>query len=178
MKNLIRFSVVKIILVAAVFVFSGNSLKGQQIKLGYINSNELLSAMPETDSARVKLDALSNELGQQLEEMNVELNNKYQNYNRDVATMTPSVKAQMEKDIQDLSVRMQQFQQDAQEDLEIAQRTLMAPVFEKAQAAIERVSKANNFTAILDAGVGVLLYIDETTMIDILPLVKADLGIN
>ncbi|MCC8089238.1 MAG: OmpH family outer membrane protein [Rikenellaceae bacterium] len=178
MRNLIKLSAIKLVIVGAIFLFGGTSLKGQQIKLGYINSNELLAIMPETDSARIVLENLSNELGQQLDEINVEFNNKYQAYTRDAAEMTQSVRAQKEKELQDLSVRLQQFQQDAQKDLDLAQRQLMAPVFEKVQEAIQKVARNNGFTTIIDAGVGVLLYIDESTMIDILPLVRAELGIN
>ena len=54
---------------------------------------------------------------------------------------------------------------------------LFQPVMEKAQAAIEKVAKANGFTYVFDLGAGGLLYFSEQS-VDILPLVKKELGIE
>ncbi|MFC2096669.1 OmpH family outer membrane protein [Bacteroidota bacterium] len=48
---------------------------------------------------------------------------------------------------------------------------------DKAQAAIEKVAKANGFTYVFDLGAGGLLYFSDQS-IDILPLVKKELGIE
>jgi outer membrane protein len=74
--------------------------------------------------------------------------------------------------------RIQMFNQSAQQELQRKQMDLMLPISEKAQAAVEKVAAANGFTYILDASASkaVVIYLDGGE--DILPLVKAELGIN
>ena len=54
----------------------------------------------------------------------------------------------------------------------------MQPVLQKAEKAIKDVAKENGFTYIFDLARGPIIYFDETMSIDILPLVKAKLGIE
>jgi len=178
MKNLIKLAAVKLVLVAVMFVAGGSSLFGQQIKLGYINSQELVMAMPERVEVASKLEKLATELGNQMDEIRVEFTTKYEEYQQNSATYSPAIKTQKEKELQTLSERLQQFQQDAQADLETAQDELMRPLVQKAQDAIEKVAKDNKFTTVFDTASGIFLYVDDTTMVDVLPLVKKELGLQ
>ena len=54
---------------------------------------------------------------------------------------------------------------------------LFQPIMDKAQAAIEKVSKSNGFTYVFDISAGGVVYFSEKS-IDILPLVKKELGIE
>ena len=73
--------------------------------------------------------------------------------------------------------RIQGFQQTAQQDLQQKEAELFQPIMDKAQSAIEAVAKANGFTHVFDLGAGGVLYFSEQS-IDILPLVKKELGIE
>ena len=59
------------------------------------------------------------------------------------------------------------------------QGELLKPVFEKAEKAIEEVAKEKGLIYVFDSGVGnrTILY-KSNQSIDLLPLVKAKLGIN
>ena len=133
--------------------------------------------MSDRDSAIVKLQAYQNDLAETMQGMEDEYNTKYTEYQRKQATWTPAVREAKEKEIQDLIQRIQQFQQTAQQEMQQMQTILMQPVFKKAQDAIEKVAKENNFTYVFDTSVGTLLYQDPAQSIDLLPLAKAELGI-
>ena len=68
----------KLTLALAVVAVCGSTASAQ--KFGYINMAELVTLMPESDSASVKLQALQKELGDQLDAVQVEFNTKYQEY--------------------------------------------------------------------------------------------------
>ena len=146
-------------------------------KFGYISSQELIMAMPERDSAQVKLEKYSKELQDQLETIQVEFNNKLQDYQKNAATMTDAVKQLKEKELQDLQNRFEEFQQVAQQDMQEMQAKLMTPVIQKANEAIKKVGKTGGFTMVFDTAQGALVYFDEATMTNILPIVKKELGI-
>ncbi len=166
---------VKLSLVAAVLVMCGNAASAQ--KFGTINVQELIMAMPDRDSAVSKLQKFEEELGNQMETIQVELNTKYLDYQKKQDSMTVSVRQLKEKELEDLQRRMQEFQQVAQQDYQKMQQDLMTPVITKAQDAIKRVGKAQGLTFVFDVSSGGVIYQDEATVVDILPMVKQDLGI-
>lgn len=162
---------------AAAFMLIGTGSASAQ-KFGYINSQELLSAMPETDSVQKKVVELSKELEEQFVAMRTEYTTKAQDLANNLSTMSEIVRKQKEKDIFDLQTRLEEFQQSAQQELQTKQMEWINPVIEKAKAAIAKVSKEQGMTAVFDLTSNALAYQNESQMIDMLPLVKQSLGIK
>jgi outer membrane protein len=150
--------------------------RSQNLKFGHINSQELLTAMPESDSAQAKIEKLAADYDQQLEEMNVELNKKYDEYLTNRDNYTDLIRQTKEADIQEMQQRVQNFQQVAQQDLQQQQQQLIQPVLEKANNAIKEVAKENGFVYIFDVSRGNPVYFSDQS-IDILPLVRTKLGL-
>jgi outer membrane protein len=90
--------------------------------------------------------------------------------------MTDIVKEAKIKEIQDLEVRIQQFQQSSQESIQQKRNEVLSPLLEKAQNAINEVAVDNGYTYIFDISLGTIVYGQESK--DIMPLVKAKLGIQ
>ncbi len=168
----------RFIAAAVLVVFAASAGYSQNLKFGHINGNELVQALPEYDSATVKLEKFRQELVNALELMSVELNNKNDSYTKDSKNWTDIVKQTKEQEIIDLNRRMQEFQNNAQEQLQNKQVELFTPIQQKVDKAIKDVSKENGFVYVFDTGSGVLLYFDETKSTNILPLAKAKLGIK
>lgn len=164
-------------IVFAMIAFTGSSFAQSNLKFGHINGQELLSIMPERDSAEVKLNAYGQDLSQQIEELHVEYNNKLQNYMQRRESLTEAIRDQREKELTDLQQRIQEFEQTAQQDYQRMQGELMRPLMEKADAAIKAVAKREGFIYVFDLSAGSVVYFSETS-VDILPLVKTELGIK
>lgn len=148
-------------------------------KLGHLDSNELFSAMPETDSAQAILERSAEEYQATIEELRVEYNKKYDEYVALLKQPTASalILRTKEDELQTLNTRAQNFQAQAEQDLNDQQARLFQPIQEKALQAIEAVAKENGFTYIFDISVGSILYTSDES-IDILPLVMAKLGLQ
>jgi outer membrane protein len=144
-------------------------------KLGHINSNELLQAMPERTQIEEEIKTYAQELEQQLSTMTKEYQAKVQSYQSKEASMTDAIKQDKIQEITNLEERINKFQQTAQKDLQTKEEELLNPVIEKARNAIEEVAKDNGYTYIFDSGVGVLLYQKDSD--NIMPLVKKKLGL-
>ena len=165
-------------LTLAVVVLVVCSFNGYAQKFGYINSQELIQAMPDYDSVQVKLEALAKEFQTQGDDLQREYLNKLQEYQKVASTLTDAVRQVKEKDLNDLRTRMAQLEQDAPAVYSNTQSSLMQPVFQKAIEAIDKVAKAGGYTAVFDIATGALAYYDKATMTDLLPLVKQELGIK
>lgn len=161
---------------ASTMLFVCMPANSQDLKFGHINSQELLTAMPESDSAQAKIEKLAGDYEQQQEEMNVELNKKYDDYLTNRDSYTDLIRQTKEADIQEMQQRIQQFQQMAQQDLQQQQQTLIQPVLEKANNAIKEVAEENGFIYIFDISRGNPVFFSDKS-IDILSLVKTKLGL-
>jgi len=164
--------------IAALLIFVVAAGHSQNLKFGHINSDELIQAMPEFDSATVKLEKFRKELVNALELMTVELNNKNDAYTKEAKNLTDIVKQTKEQELIDLNKRIQEFQQNAQEQLQNKQVELFQPIYTKVDKAIKDVGKENGFLYVFDVAKGALLYFDETKSTNILALAKTKLGIK
>ena len=163
----------KIVLILAIAgLFSVQAAQAQ--KYGHVNSSEILEVMPGIDSLQIKLQAFQMELQGMYESMMTEYQTKKDKFDREVGTMSSSVRQLREKELNDLGNRIQEFQASAQEDLEDKQYELAKPFQDAIQEAINKVAKANGYAYIFDTKI--LLYYDNGD--DITPLVKKELGIK
>lgn len=167
---------VKIFLVTGLILLA-SSTYAQTPKFGHINVQELISLMPERDSAEVRLRAYGKDLSEQIEQLQVEYNNKVQNYLQKKDTFTQAIREMREKEINELEQRIQEFQQTAQQEFQRMQGELMRPIIEKADAAIKKIGKANGFLYVFDVSTGGVVYFSEAST-DIMPLAKKELNIT
>ena len=93
---------------AVVCVMFSTSLFAQ--KIGYVNTDEIITNMKDTQDAYTQLEAYAKDLQAQLETIQVEFNNKLQEYQNATETMTDAVRQLKEKELTDLNTRIQEFQ--------------------------------------------------------------------
>jgi outer membrane protein len=134
--------------------------------------------MPEYDSATVKLEKYRKELVNALELMSVELNNKNDVYQKENKNYSDIVKQTKEQELVDMQKRIQDFQSNAQTQLQNKQTEVFQPIYTKVDKAIKDVGKENGFFYVFDVAKGALLYFDETKSVNIMPLVKTKLGLK
>ena len=163
---------------AILMLFMGQNAMSQNLKFGHVNSEELIRALPEFDSASVKLDKFQKELVNLLELMTVELNNKSDTYNKESKNLTESVKQFREQELVDMNRKIQEFQTSAQTKLQDKQVELFQPIYVKVDKVIKEVGKENGFIYLFDVAKGQLLYFDEAKSTNVMPLAKAKLGLK
>ncbi len=165
-----------IAVMSLVLLVSGMATAQTGAKFGYIDSNEILALMPETDSLENELKAYRDYLEEQMSTMAMEYQTKVTEYQNNYNTMSDLIRQTKEKEITDLQERIQAFQQSADQDLGSKQAQLFNPLIEKVKVAITEVSRENGYNYIFDVGTGALVFYE--TGDNILPLVKAKLGIK
>jgi outer membrane protein len=148
----------------------------QTQKFGYVNSQELLSVMPEIAKAETDLKTFAKSYQDQLETMGKEFEKKGAEYQTTEKTMSDAVKTVKQKELQDLQGRIESYQQSAQEKIAKEKERIYKPILEKADKAIKDVAKEKGYSYVFDASGGSILYANETD--NILPQVKTKLGIK
>lgn len=175
MKKLMKLALVAVLALSATTVF------GQ--KFGRVDLAAILPNMPEYQEAITNLDAYGKDLQDQLEQIQVEFNTRFAEYEKSVATLTDSIRQLKEQELQQLQQRFQDFQQIAQQDMQRKEQEVMTPIYDKANEAVKKVATEGGFLAIFSttgdqAGSAGLAYFNPEMLTDITPDVKKELGIE
>lgn len=173
MKNSFTLAAIMVIV-----TFSFWSSGVAQTKIVYLNSDELIRSMPETDSVNKILSDLSDEYQRMGEDLQVKYNQSLEAYKSQAETLKPLEKKLKESELIDMGKRIQSFTAESQADYQKRHQELYQPITLKAQNAIKEVGKENNILYILDSAQGVILYQPDDESFNILPLVQKKLGIK
>lgn len=174
MKNLLKLTL------AVVLMMSASAASAQ--KFGRVDLAAIVPNMPEFKEAQTNLEAYGKDLQDQLEQILVEYNTLYAEYEKNAATLSDSVRQLKEREIMEIQQRYTDFQQIAQQDMQKKEAEVMNPIYEKANEAVKKVSSAGGYLVVfstannLPSSAG-LAYFDEAALTDITSLVKAELGI-
>lgn len=153
------------------------SLMGQEVKLGHINSQEILSLMPERTEIEKTLNDLQTQWENELVKMREEYYAKIKEFQDKQATMPESIKQARQSEIVEIEQRINTFNQTASSDLQKKQQELFTPVIDKVKKAINEVGSENNYTYIFDLSTQSIVYQSPKSN-DVTPLVKKKLGLK
>jgi outer membrane protein len=146
-----------------------------QQKFGHIDSAALLEIMPEKAKAEKELEAFAAEFQSALEAMAKEYETKVAAFQQAEQGMIKTVRDTKVREISDLERRIQEFQQQAQEEIGKKEQEVLTPIIDKARKAIDEVAVEKGYTYVFDASLGVLLYAKDSE--DVMADVKAKLGL-
>jgi outer membrane protein len=168
----------KIVLIGmiAVSVLGFTNTSSAQVKIGYINTEELMGSMPESEKASKDLNEYQNLLQQQNNDLIKELNEKDSLFVKDSSRLSEVQKKFRRDELIKLYQEVQGFNQKAQETLQNRSNELLVPIRSKAMDAIKAVAKESGYAYIIDNTSGTLLIAPPGD--DILQLVKKKLGIK
>ena len=157
-----------------VFFLSVCSLGFTQSKVAHIDSQSLISQMPEVKEAQAQIEKLQKTYQTEIEASMKEYQTKLQTYSADAQNQTEVTNQARQKELQGMEQNIQQYQQTAAQDIQQKQQDLLRPLIEKARGAIQKVAKAQGFDYVIDATPGGALILFEGK--DLMAEVKTELG--
>ena len=164
----------KTILFAVALCLGTVSFVQAQSKVAHINTAELIQAMPEMKAAQSELEALGKTYQADMQASITEYQNTVKQYEAEAATKTDEENQKRGLELQEKQQRIQQFQADAQQDMQKKEIDLLKPITEKAKSAILKVARAQGFDYVLDSSQNIVILSDGKNLLDD---VKKELGI-
>lgn len=149
----------------------------QAQKFGYVNTQDLLQNLPEVKEANSNIEAYQTQLQKKGQEMLQSFQAKYQDLERKQAQGEISPK-QLEVEAQKLKEeenKILEFDASSQQKILEKSETLLSPIRDRVQNAIDAVASENGFDYIFDYSTGFILFADESA--DVSSMVKSKLGI-
>ena len=147
-------------------------------KFGNINMGEVFEAMPEKAQVQKDMEALQAKYETELSKMGDEYQKKVSDYLAEQEGLEKNIAEARAQEIDQLQQRIQNFREMAAKDLQTQQQAKVAPIIEKINKAIQAVGEKEGFTYIYDISQGNIVYFSPTQCIDVLPLVKKELGLQ
>ena len=132
-----------------------------QLKIGYINSQAILSEMEEVRDMQAKLDKETRRLEAEYTRMVGRADSLRTDYQKQQVLMSSQKKAEKEQDIQRLINDIQIFEREKfgpQGQVYQIQAQLMQPILEKVDRVIKQVGAERSYDYILDTVNGGVVY--------------------
>lgn len=170
MKNLKSIFITTVLLVSAQFATA-------QSKVAHIDVSVLMTTMPEYKNAQAQLEKIQKSYEEEYGNMVNEFQNKMKLYQEEAESgkATEALNESRAKEMDDMRGRIQAFRESSSKELETKSGDMLKPIFEKAQAAIQKVAKVKGVSYVLDAtSPGTLLYVEGG--MDLMEDVKKELG--
>ncbi|MBD5190758.1 MAG: OmpH family outer membrane protein [Bacteroidales bacterium] len=152
-------------------------LSAQTLKVGLVDLNTVMAAMPEMTQAQTKLQDVQKKYQDEAQKLEDEMKRLYDEFQNMPDTELPAIKERKARELQDYQQKMQNFEQSAMQDLQKMQNELMAPIVAKINQAVESVGKEGAYSLIQVKEPQLTLYY-ANPVVDITNDVKAKLGIK
>lgn len=154
MKQNIRF------LLAFALLTGGASFSPAQQKIGWINSASIMEKLPEAQDAQRQIDNFVADWQGELAKMQNEWQKKFEEYDKKKLILTDQLRAQSEKELQDLDKRIadyrnKKFGQNG--ELFNKQTELMKPVQNKIFKVVQDIAKEDDYDYVFDKSADIIL---------------------
>ena len=146
-------------------------------KFGHIKTQEILVAMPDYIKAQTDINTMKKQYEDEMQRAQEEFNKKFTAYPEEQANLPKNIQERRQKELQELSQKGMQMQQDAQLELERSWMSMLEPIAKKIDDAIKAVGQDGGYVYIFDLNTTQIPFVNETLSTDVTGAVKAKLGI-
>ncbi|MCE5271819.1 OmpH family outer membrane protein [bacterium] len=144
---------VLILALAAVLSFITVS-SAQTVKIGYVKVDVLLHEFSDFNNAQVTLQTEAQKWQAELEKYQKDLNTLQENYRQKASLVSPEKQREMQAEMMQKNQEAQKYQQDIFGPDGVAEKrknSLMQPINDKVNRAIEAVGARDKYTILLNA---------------------------
>jgi outer membrane protein len=155
MRTAIAFAAVCVLLTA-----SAATVVQAQAKIGWVNSAAIMEKLPEAQDAQHQIDKLVADWQDELAKMQNDWQKRYEEYDKKKLIMTDQLRAQSERELQDLEKKVADFRTKKfgqTGELFNKQNELMKPLQNKIFKVIQDIAKEDDYDYVLDKSGDILL---------------------
>ena len=147
-------------------------------KFGHIKTQEILTAMPDYVKAQTDIQTMQKQYEDEMKRAQEEFNKKFTAYQEEQANLPKNIQERRQKELQELSQKGMQMQQDAQQELERSWMSMLEPIAKKIDDAIKAVGQEGGYVYIFDLNATQIPFVNDTLSTDVTGAVKTKLGIQ
>lgn len=161
------------IFLITLFAFAGTLIA--QSKVGTIDTEYILSRMPELSKVQEEVKTYSSKLEADLKVKVDAYQEKVAAYQKEVASLSDPMKKTKQDEIINLENEIAKFRKNGTQLVQIEQNRLLQPLYQKIGKTLEEIAKSEKYTQVLTITTSGLAYIDPNY--DVTDKVLKKLGI-
>ena len=145
------------------FLFT--AMASAEVKIGYVDSQAIISKLKETKDVQDKLNELYKSWEQEAKNMEQEIQKKQEDFEAKSLMLTDKAKAERAQELQTMALQLRQFEQDklgANGEYFKEQNRLMQPIIDRVQDAINKVGEDEGFDYIFDTVNANIVYVSKS----------------
>jgi outer membrane protein len=134
--------------------------EAQAARLGYINSQRIMAEAPGTSEAQQAFEQDMQRFGAELERLEGELETLQENFERQQATLSATVRQERQQEISQRFIAYQQRRAELEQTAQSRQEELVGPIMRRISEVIEQIRTEGNYGMIFDASAGSIIAAD------------------
>lgn len=139
-----------------------------QLRIGYMNTQEVLSQMPERSSVEEQLNTFIETKRQEFQQQTMAFQDSVTAFRENQASMSQQQAQQEQQQLAQLEASLQELQQNIQVQIEQRRSELLQPLYNQMDEAIASVAEERNLDFVLNeatsAGENVIFYSANETL--------------
>ncbi|MFT5916329.1 MAG: outer membrane protein [Flammeovirgaceae bacterium] len=140
--------ILKRITLVLLTLFAFSQANSQSLKIGYVDTDSVLISMPQFKSQQTTLQTYSKQLQAQLK-TTLEKSQKRMGELQQKVKSGEMPESEAQEEAYKMQLQLQAAERDAQSSLQKKEASLLEPLYEKIETAIQDYAKTNGFTYIL-----------------------------
>jgi outer membrane protein len=135
-------------------VLAVNSLAAQAgpgLKLGFINSRQILQQTPGYQTAESTFNREFQGYRDEVQKMQKQLDSSVQAFDQQSIALSPAAKTQRQKELQTMQQRLEQRSSELQQKAQQREQELLQPIQQRINAVIQGLRAEGNYALIFDA---------------------------
>lgn len=179
-KRLLSTSLLCLLFIS--FAGTSSAQVKQDLKIGYVDPQTILSKMPEMKAVQQRLQNFMEKKQEELATKRQEYQTQVTEYQQKESVISESAKKKEEERLGQLGSELQQYQAQLQQEVQQKQQELVGPLLDQINTAISTVADNMNLTYVLNTttsqGDVIILYASEEAQqkYDITDQVMTELG--
>ncbi|NGP89319.1 OmpH family outer membrane protein [Fodinibius halophilus] len=133
-----------------VFLFVISATAFAQPKIGYMNTQEVISNVPERSDIQEELNSFIQQKRQELEQQTAAFQDSVAEYQQNKSALSEQEAADAENRLSQMQSSMQQFRQAIQQQIQRRRTELLQPLYNRMNEAIASVAEEKNLDFVLN----------------------------
>ena len=132
-----------------------------EIKIGFLNADKILSELDEVRQVQIQLEKEQRKIESEYQDLEFQLDSLFRNYEQKQMLMSEERRSKEEEKIRNKQGELQRFQMEQvgpQGKIYQIQEQLMGPIYNKIDAAIQKVGKKEGYDYIFNVVSGGVVY--------------------
>ena len=146
-------------------MFAVSATAQAQVQIGYMDTQEVLSQLPEREEVQTQMDAFIQKKQEELRQRATEYQDAVAEYQQNQGSMSQQQIETREKELTEMQTSLDEFNQNIRRQVQQRREELLAPIFDRIDQAISTVAESEGLDFVLNratnAGNNILFYASD-----------------